>query len=66
MRLGDLAGAQATLSKAVGGNKRAYKLLGELKEKMGDIAGAKGAYTEYCKAFPKDAAAKSHLDSLGG
>lgn len=66
LRLGDLAAAQATLTKAASGNKRAYKLLGELKEKMGDTAGAKSAYEEYCKAFPKDAAARSHLDAMGG
>lgn len=66
LRVGDLAAAQATLTKAASSNKRAYKFLGELKEKMGDVAGAKAAYEAYCKAFPKDTAARSHLDSLGG
>jgi predicted Zn finger-like uncharacterized protein len=66
MRLGDLPAAQATLTRAAASNKRAYKLLGELMEKNGDVAGARSAYTQYCAAFPKDTATKAHLDALGG
>lgn len=63
---GDDAAAMGTLTQAAASNKKAYKLLGELKEKMGDPAGAKAAYGEYLSAFPKDSAVKAKLDALGG
>ena len=66
LRAGDQAGAMSTLTTASSSNKKALKLLGELKEQMGDVAGARAAYTDYVKAFPQDSAAKAHLDGLGG
>ncbi|MSQ01806.1 MAG: hypothetical protein EXR71_07925 [Myxococcales bacterium] len=64
MRAGDQAGAMATLTRASASNKQAFKFIGELLETAGDLPGARDAFQKYVEAFPKDAAAKAHLESL--
>lgn len=67
LRVGDPAGAQGTLNKAVQqGNTRSHKLLAKIASEAGDTAGAKSHYQAYLAAFPNDAEAQKGLDALGG
>ncbi len=67
LRVGDSAGAQGTLNKAVQkGNARAHKLLARIAADAGDTAGAKGHYEAYLQAYPNDPEAKQGLAALGG
>ncbi len=67
LRVGDSAGAQGTLNKAVQkGNARAHKLLARIAADAGDTAGAKSHYEAYLQAYPADQDAKQGLAALGG
>ncbi len=67
LRVGDPAGAQGTLNKAVQkGSTKSHKLLARIASEAGDTAGAKTHYQAYLAAFPNDAEAKKGLDALGG
>ncbi|MBM4393883.1 MAG: zinc-ribbon domain-containing protein [Deltaproteobacteria bacterium] len=67
LRVGDSAGAQGTLNKAVQqGNPRAHKLLARMAADTGDTAGAKSHYEAYLRAYPNDRDAKQGLAALGG
>ncbi|MBM4366353.1 MAG: zinc-ribbon domain-containing protein [Deltaproteobacteria bacterium] len=67
LRVGDSAGAQGTLNKAVQkGNARAHKVLARMAADAGDTAGAKSHYEAYLQAYPNDQDAKQGLAALGG
>lgn len=64
---GDEAGGAATLNTAAASQKRAYKVLGDLLEAAGDVAGAKVAFGQYLESGPSDATAiRTKLAAMGG